>query len=238
MVKITKEIRIGLPTPFDGTRENLQSFINECALYCDLNTAIYDSNLKKVIFMLSYMKGGTAQAWKKSFISKVINNPPVNYGTLISFLTQLRTAFDLADSEGEARAKIRKLRQGKDSVDEYIAQFRVLAGRAKITDDKNLIEYFMEGINQGILTKIFALETLPERIENWYIKASKFHAAYQCLQEINEQKKGGPSTATTKRSFTPRYTQTTSSKDPNAMDVDQITTTIDRLTTEQREKHI
>jgi len=96
----------------------------------------------------------------------------------------------------------------------------------------------MEGINQGILTKIFALETLPEKIENWYIKASKFDAAYRHLQEINERRKGGPSTATTKRSFTPRYTPTTSSKDPNAMDVDQITTTIDRLTTEQREKHI
>ena len=85
----------------------------------------------------------------------------------------------------------------------------------------------MEGINQGILTKIFALETLPEKIENWYIKASKFDAAYRRLQEINEQRKGGPSTATTKRSFTPQYAPTTSSKDPNAMDVNQITTTID-----------
>src|SRR5271156_2022829 len=197
-----KEIRIGLPTPFNGTRENLQSFINKCALYCDLNTAIYDSDLKKVIFMLFYMKGGTAQAWKESFISKAIDNPPVNYGTIASFLTQLCTAFDLADSEGEARAKIQKLQQGKDTVDEYIAQFRVLAGRVKITDSKNLIEYFMEGINQGILTKIFALETLDEKIEDWYIKASKFDAAYQCLQEINERKKGGPSTTTPKR-FTP-----------------------------------
>src|SRR5271155_2610077 len=35
----------------------------------------------------------------------------------------------------------------------------------------------------------------------------------------------------TKRSFTPQYILTTSSKDPNTMDVDQITT-------EQREKHI
>jgi len=147
-----KEIRIGLPTPFDGTRENLVSFINECALYCDLNAAIYDTDLKKVIFMLSYMKGGTAQAWKESFITAAIAKAPVDYGTIKDFLKELRTAFDLADSEGEARAKIRKLRQGKDSVDEYISQFRVLAGKAKITDDKNLIEYFMEGINQGILT--------------------------------------------------------------------------------------
>src|SRR5271156_4745384 len=74
-----KEIRIGLPTPFNGTRENLVSFINECALYCDLNAAIYDTDLKKVIFMLFYMKGGTAQAWKESFITAAIEKAPVDY---------------------------------------------------------------------------------------------------------------------------------------------------------------
>ena len=58
----TKEIRIGLPTPFDGKRENLISFINECALYIDLNEAIYNTDMKRVIFILSYVKGGTAQA--------------------------------------------------------------------------------------------------------------------------------------------------------------------------------
>jgi hypothetical protein len=115
-----------------------------------------------------------------------------------------------------------------------------LAGQAKITDDKNLIKYFMEGINQGILTKIFALETLPTKIEDWYLKASKFDAAYRRLLEINERKKGGSSNTNTRRTFTPRYTPTTahSSKDPNAMDVDRIITTIDRLTAEQKEKHI
>jgi hypothetical protein len=215
--KSTKEIRIGLPTPFDGKRENLISFIHECALYIDLNEAIYNTDMKRVIFMLSYMKGGTAQPWKESFIADVATTG--TYGTHADFVKKLKTAFELADSEGEAWAKLRKLRQGKDTVDEYIAQFRVLAGRAKITDNKNLIEYFMEGIHQAILTKIFALETLPTKIEDWYLKASKFDAAYRRLQEINERKNGGPSTNTTK-CFTPRYTPTTSSKDPDAMDVD------------------
>lgn len=240
MTDSMKEIRIGVPTPFDGTRENLISFINECALYCTLNSGIYDTDAKKVIFMLSYMKGGTAQAWKESFITEAIKKVPEDYGTITEFLTKLRAAFELANSEGEARARIRKLRQGRDTVDEYISQFRVLAGRAKITDDKNLIEYFMEGINQGILTKIFALETLPTKIEDWYLKASRFDAAYRRLQEINERKKGGPSIGNVKRSFTPRYTPTAthSSRDPNAMDIDRVTTTINRLTTEQREKHM
>ena len=104
---------------------------------------------------------------------------PSTYRTTNQLITKMKTAFELADSEGDARAQIRKLRQGKNTVDEYITQFRVLASRAKISDDKNLIEYFMEGINQGLLTKIFALETVPTKIEDWYLKASKFDAAYR-----------------------------------------------------------
>ena len=147
-------------------------------MYLDLNSNVYDTETKRVIFMLSYMKGGTAQAWKESFLTTASESTPSTYGTIDQLITKMKTAFELADSEGDARAQIQKLRQGKNTVDEYIAQFRVLASRAKISDDKNLIEYFMEGINQGILTKIFALETVPTKIEEWYLKASKFAAAY------------------------------------------------------------
>ena len=60
------------------------------------------------------------------------------------------------------------MEQGKDSVDDYVAQFRILAGKAKMTDNAALTEYFMEGINTGILQKIFAQEKLPATITEWY----------------------------------------------------------------------
>ena len=88
-------------------------------------------------------------------------------------------------------------------MDEYTSQFRVLAGKAKITDNKTLIEYFMEGINQGILAKIFGMETLPTTIDQWYTRASKFDTAYRRLQEISDRKKGGSTSSTTKQNFIP-----------------------------------
>ena len=60
------------------------------------------------------------------------------------------------------------MKQGKDSVNDYVAQFRILASKAKMTDDAALMEYFMEGINTGILQKIFAQEKLPATITEWY----------------------------------------------------------------------
>ena len=85
------------------------------------------------------------------FFWDVINNQANNFGTLLQFIANLKKAFEAPDAEGDARAKLQQLKQGKDSVDDYVAQFRILAGKAKMTDDKALTEYFMEGINIRIL---------------------------------------------------------------------------------------
>ena len=114
-------------------------------------------------------------------------------GTLANFKDELKKAFFAADTEGDARAKLRQLRQGKNPVDEYVAEFRILAGKAKMKDDK---EYFMEGINMGILQKIFASETLPTTIQEWYEKASKHDTQHRRVQEILERRRGSSSTTT------------------------------------------
>src|SRR5271155_3897082 len=111
-------------------------------------------------------------------------------------------------------------------------------------DDKALTEYFMEGINTGILQKIFASETLPTTIQEWYERASKHDAQYRQVHKILERRRGTTSsnsnTNQTKRTFISRYVPkyTTTTRDPNAMDIDQITTTIDCLTNKERERHV
>ena len=86
------------------------------------------------------------------------------YGLYPAFITELKKAFSAADTEGEAWTQLQQLRQGKDGTDKYITQFRILAGWAKLTDDKTLVEYFIEGINTGILQKIFAQNPLPATV--------------------------------------------------------------------------
>ena len=66
-------------------------------------------------------------------------------------------------------------------MDEYVAQFRILAGRAGLTDNKMLIEYFIEGIDTGILQKIFALNPLPATINDWYEAATNFDSQHRRL---------------------------------------------------------
>jgi len=82
----------------------------------------------------------------------------------------------------------------------------------------------MEGIHTLILSKIFALDKIPTSIQEWYDKTFIFDAQYQRFQEISSQNKGF--TPQTRKTNAPRYVH--SPRNPNAMD-------IDRLTTEDRE---
>src|SRR5271168_1185951 len=222
----TKELRINPPTRFTGNRDDLDNFIQDCTLYLTLNRAVYETDEKKIIFMLSYMTEGTARAWKEAFVRDVINTQTNDFGSLKQFTANLKRAFEASDSEGDARAKLRQLNQGKDSVDDYVAQFRILAGKARMTDNAALTEYFMEGVNTGILRKIFAQEKLPATITEWYERTSRCDSHYRRVQEILGRRHGTSGNAQTtndmKKPFIPRFTP--KEQDPNAMDVDGLST--------------
>ena len=114
---------------------------------------------------------------ERSFCPKR-NNP--TFGSYKEFLENVHKAFAAADIEGDARATLQQLQQGNGTVDDYISQFRMLSGRAKITDNTTLIEYFMEGLNVGILQKIFSQPTIPKRIDEWYEQASNTCSLHFC----------------------------------------------------------
>src|SRR6202522_1067473 len=229
----TKELRINPPTHFTGNQDDLDNFLQDCTLYLTLNRAVYETDEKKIIFMLSYMTEGTACAWKEAFVRDVIDTQTNDFGSLKQFTVDLKKAFEASDSEGDARAKLRQLNQGKDSVDDYVAQFRILAGKARMTDNAALTEYFMKGVNTGILQKIFAQEKLPATITEWYERTSRHDSHYQRVQEILGRRHGtSGNTQTTndiKKPFIPRFTL--KEHDPNAMDVD-------RLSTNERTEHV
>ena len=153
------------------------------------------------------------------------------YGLYPTFIDVLKKAFSAADTKGKAWAQLRHLRQGKDGADKYIAQFRIIAGQAKLTDDKTLVEYFIEGINTGILQKIFAQNLLPAMINDLYTSATKFDSQHRRFQEILGWQRGTTGfQAQTKKTNTLRFSRSYQNN-PNAMD-------INRLTTEEHEKHM
>ena len=124
-----------------------------------------------------------------------------------------------------ALAQLATLKQGKNSVEKYIADFRLLISLAGMTtdthsDNLHLITHFRRGLHPAIAKTIAHSESVPRTITGWAEKAITFDTNYRLDMAM-----------TGKGSFDApvNYGRGNSNngsgrRDPNAMDVDAMTT--------------
>jgi len=55
-----KEVKINMQIPFTGDRKKLEEFLIETDMYLTINKDTYNNNSQQIIFILSFMKDGTA----------------------------------------------------------------------------------------------------------------------------------------------------------------------------------
>ena len=173
MTWLQKKTRINLPKEFTGDRNNVSSFLQDVDLYFIMNLHIYDTDDKKIVFILLFLTNGAAQTWKELFLTeKTKKEGGYNLRTAAEFTTALKDAFSPSDIAGNAQAGLQNLKQTR-SADEYVSQFQILVGQSGIISSVALIEYFMEGLKPSILDKVYALEKIPTNITRWYTQASQ-----------------------------------------------------------------
>jgi len=54
-----KKVKLNLPKPFNGKREKLKMFLQDSQMYLLINAKMYETDLKKIAFMLSLMEEGS-----------------------------------------------------------------------------------------------------------------------------------------------------------------------------------
>ena len=57
------------------------------------------------------------------------------------------------------------------TADKYINEFKMLAGRADMTDHQALLCYFIKGLRRKLVDKMFSQSMFPEDIDGWYTLA-------------------------------------------------------------------
>jgi hypothetical protein len=96
----------------------------------DVNHETYNNDLRKIVFVLSFMTAVAAATWKAQFIDNtyakpIPTNPNNRLGTYTQFRKDLTEAFSLFELVGDALDELRSLRKKKmESIDEHIAKFK------------------------------------------------------------------------------------------------------------------
>ena len=210
-----KSLKVSAPDVYDGALDKAETFLRQLTLYIHARPADFPSNDSKIIFALSYMKGGTAGAWADRILEQLEAGEPL--GDWKTFKEQFKDAFADPTPEISARHKMDKIRQGQRPVEEYVADFRALVPRTGYNDAAH-VEKFEKGLNSGLLDKIYALPEMPTKLLDWYAWSMKLDRQWR----QREAKKRLGTQGLAKSSVPPPSGTTTAPPkvDPTAMDVD------------------
>jgi len=218
--------KVDKPSSFDGTKSKYDAWRVECQLFFLAHEQDIDTDAKKIVSTLSYMKGGLAEKWKTRYVSIDMAKPgyTAHYG---NFTSALDKAFIETNKAQKAVDALNRLQQGKRTADEYTADFRVLLSDTNIHDDRAAINFYQAGLNVPLVDRMYGIYPLPDTLDSWIDHAIQFDTQYR---DRLAQKRG--------KTPTPWHSDNKKSKDPDAMDVDkrQNRTAPAKLTPVEREK--
>ncbi|RXW12143.1 hypothetical protein EST38_g13711 [Candolleomyces aberdarensis] len=110
-----KEIQINKTSEFNRDRSRFAAWRNEWTLYLDINSKIYDDDVKKIGYVLSYMTSGEALLWRTQWTREKTTSGKITYGTFLAFTTELEKTFAEVYDEPVARQKLLQLKQTQGS---------------------------------------------------------------------------------------------------------------------------
>lgn len=239
-----------VPDIYDGDVSKSKSFKRQLLLYFNARGSEFATTKARILFALSYMRGGNAGPWadvKLDYIEKKQSGPMpyFPYASWNTFINDFDERFAEKDEDEKARHKLRMLVQGSQTADEYVAKFETIEDLTGY-NDQALIGEFKNGLNKALVDRIYLLDVMPTTLSGWKKYSTRFDQRFRQRQdEVRTQTRQAfwskpaapisssrpPTSSFPRQGFFPRQQQTAPlaarplptppAKDPNAMDVDK-----------------
>src|SRR5258708_17854723 len=111
------------PSPFSGVQDDLDCFKAECSLYLSMRHSEFPDEHSNALFILSYIKGGSAGPWATQKINSILFD--AQEVMWAGFVEELNKMFADLNRQATARRKLATLRQGDTSVPELIRDVKI-----------------------------------------------------------------------------------------------------------------
>jgi len=154
-------VEVTKPQVFSGRMEEMSMFVNAARLYIRMKMA-EEAAATQVAWVLSYVQGGVAEAWKDNLLDKLAKGESEVESTKQLF-TKIRDDFRETSEEERKIEQLRTIKQGGRTCDEYVQEFKKVA-RGSGYKGRPLIEEFKKGLNRSIRRKLAETEEPPTTI--------------------------------------------------------------------------
>ncbi|ESK83655.1 hypothetical protein Moror_2174 [Moniliophthora roreri MCA 2997] len=154
--------------PFEGDRKNTKRFLMEVEIYLRMHPADYDTDEKKCLFLLSYLRERDTQSWKKVWTEKIFNRKSKDSELMFDKLKEeFKKHYLPADIQAEAQLQIEEAKM-MDRADNYVNKFRVMADESGYNDQP-----------QG----------RPADLEGWYEAAIRYDEQFKYYEVVQKPKR-------------------------------------------------
>ena len=215
-----KELSLNKPEGFTGEHEKFTAWLLSLRTYLMMNAHIYNTDEKQIGFVLSYMTGGSALAFKENYIKGCVADG-INFyiaESFAEFVQKLKNVYKVGDIKATSMLHLANIRQGTRPLAEYVSQFLMLMKRAGIKDGAPMGTFFGKGLATFLSDRILSLGVTPESVQDWIKAATSINAAEATKRVF----KGIDTAEDRKNLYYVEHKATTPKKfrDPNVMDVD------------------
>jgi len=238
-------VEVARPQVFSGKMKEVSTFVNVACLYIRMKMT-EEAAATQVAWVLSYVQGGIAEAWKDNLLDKLAKGES-EVETTEQLFTKIRNEFGETSEEERKIEQLRTIEQGGRTCNEYIQEFKKVA-RGSGYEGKPLIKEFKRGLNGSIRRKLAEAEELLTTIEEWQQRAIRLDRNQRqsrmeermlernvVCPEGNAQPRGGGSYGGREgqiiwrmeggyrggNTLSRERTQIGSRRDPNAIDIDR-----------------
>ena len=150
-----------------------------------VNSKVYDTDVKKIMFALSFMNEGDAASWKEQLLEDAMALPTFDLGTWAQFKKDLNNAFKPYDAPGDAQEEMKSIRMGNNMIEEHITRFKMLVTTSDLDNNSPaIVNYFRDSLSIPLQQKILNLENPPKTLKYWYNWAQKIDNNFQRMQHI------------------------------------------------------
>ena len=189
MTTRTSERKIRSPNDFTGDRAEAGIFLTTCQAYLRINKDSYNNDEDKIIFVLSYMVGGAAGAYKDAIYTSAFELDAAGnekgFGSWADFVKKFKEAFTPLNPVDNAITQMKALKQ-TGTADDYVAAFRPLAICSGINEVAVVSDYFLSGLSKGLVRSIMSVEKLPTDMDAYYALATRLDLQWRKGQEITK----------------------------------------------------
>ena len=162
-----RHAHVAKPEEFDG--HDYEKFMQSITLYVMANRHDFQMDIDRILFVLSYMKEGTANLWAKNYIEECLTNGDTE-PTWETFKKSLEESFQDPNKQATAQNDLTNCRMKKgETAEAFFNRFDILRRTAGYTKDHDayLIQLVEQAVPEALIGHIYRSGKLPKDYEDW-----------------------------------------------------------------------